>query len=198
MNSTTLYSYGNTSITLAEAYTAWDAELSGAAVLCYSAMSCTVMTFEELKDYTFNNAAPFELRIFNSNGELRWLADTKSFDANNSTKNPGSAVYLTEKENIDALENWEKSEDKCVCTRGDCYALWGEYERAEDNDYVFFEHRVGELTITKSLLSRDAPQSGRKAGLTVKEYIAVTDKHGNCSVVAERLCGLDLFTKKQG
>lgn len=191
-----LFTYRKESISMQDALKAWEAILAGAVGLVYSAEQCRVLTLAAMQDAgTFKSemkCPPFEARVFNPTGELRWVADAQFFDLD-KWDNKGVAVLLTEQENVKPPAEWKSDITNYVDSRHDQYVLWGEYEKEDENNWVLFEHRMGNLAIPKVAFVWENPKEKKKAALKVKEYIAEGDNHGNCTVIAERLLGFDVF-----
>lgn len=197
-----LYIYKNKSISLQDALKAWKDILAGTMGLVYSAEKCRVLSLTAVQSSdtlkSEMKCPPFEARVFNQVCELRWLADAQSFNLSNWDNN-GIAVLLTEREFTEPPAEWHlcnTDDTDYVDSREDHYVLWGEYEKDEGENRIFFEHRMGNLAIPKAAFTWENPQQGKKAALKVKEYIAVGDKHGNCAVIAERLLGFDVLSEK--
>jgi CRISPR-associated protein (TIGR03984 family) len=119
----------------------------------------------------------FEARIFNPNYELRWL---------NQNSGQGDAVLLSEQR----LEEATHDAMEAIATLDQTYILWGEGMTSPQLPSGWSRlatARIGKL---------DIPLAGvatkQRVQLKVKEYLTVSDEHGNVGVGEERLLSLSL------
>jgi len=166
-------------ISLSLALASWKDCLTGAVAIVYSPSKCVMARCKDGGlEYHAKEPAPyaiFEVRVFNANAEMRWLADLSIPYVGGDFE--GKAVLLTESD-----EKGEKTHERLGTGQ---YLLWGTNKSREDGWTELFEHRVG------SLWTPFAEDLGEKDRLAIG-YVEYTraDTHGNMAVVAERLTGL--------
>jgi CRISPR-associated protein (TIGR03984 family) len=178
------------------ALAAWKHTLEGAAALVYTPSKCRLYLVRAgiLSDEADAacDTSPYEARIFNEQGELRWLC-TPALD-----ERKGRAVYLTEdaaaSPSIDSRE-WRAGE--CLqCQRWDNhYAVWGAPTGAEPSGSAWSclaDPRIGSLFVPLAAIT-----GKRRVRLCSYEYVGrdpgPAGDHGNVAVIEERFLAFEPF-----
>jgi len=185
----TLYSYQAKEITLDAAISASQNHLKDAIALLYSPQKCQLAKFkEDSKLYDaydrviklqYTSIDIFEARIFNKQGELRWL---------NRAKGTGDAAFISESEVI--LQSFRLLETQAVEALKQQYLLWG--EKAKNPSVKQGWQRLASARIGKLDVPLSTPLKEKdRVFLNSIEYIAEVDQFGNCAIIEERLVNLE-------
>lgn len=191
LTTTTLYSYRAIGMSLETAIAAVSSYLPTAIALLYSPQQCRLARLSEngkLYDaynrdesvkLKYSSLDIFEARLFNPDGELRWL---------NREDGLGDTAFITEK--TVSLEGFESLEPQAGASLEQQYLIWGEKANGRpnaDNWQRLAEARIGKLDVplTQPL------QKNQRVYLITKEYIAPVDQYENCAVIEERLIKLE-------
>jgi CRISPR-associated protein (TIGR03984 family) len=153
----------------------------GAIGLFYSPQSCQFgrvfgsnVTDEKNNSLVFG--AIFEARIFNADGELRWLKQPDGL---------GQAVLLTR----DELPSGSKKVEGIIEVIKSQYLLWGEGIKRKTENWSFLSSaRIGTLAVPIANI-----KPNKRVSLNYIEYLKIADDHGNVVVAEERLIGLSEY-----
>ncbi len=156
--------------------------------LLYSPQQCCFARFRAGRftgpgDRPVETGSCFEARLFGLEAELRWL---------HTSEGRGRAVLLAE-----SLADGTALKPESTSILGELkrrYLLWGEAmgENRSDGWTCLAERRIGELLAPVSGLQR-----GERVHLVTREYMSEADSHGNTSIFAERLVGLERLENRR-
>lgn len=189
----TLFCYGNHNLTLAEALRDCQHFLQDGIALLYAVKQCQFASVaaDNLLDYrdriiplNFGDRYIFEARIFNSQGELRWL---------NEAGGRGTSALIFDRPNLEKqAPDWQDSFSlQYLESLSQQYLLWGQPTNtpAEGNWQKLSSARIGTLNIP--LAKAIEPQ--QRVYLQTKEYLAeIEPDNPNVAVIEERLIKLEV------
>lgn len=152
-------------------------------------------TIETPEDGGLNLAEVFEARVFNTDGELRWLRDPEG-------DGTGQAVFVAEKNNAPP-DGWQNGKPlTCLTLVEDDYLLWGTTTgwNKKKNWLQLATPRIGGLYVP--VPSTVPPGEKKRLQLQHREYIGLAPgaagEHGNMAVVEERLLGVEELVAGKG
>lgn len=131
----------------------------------------------------------FVARAFNKDYELRWTATLEDSDAEEHDSK-GEAVLLTEKK-PDLLKGWDLIQTPFVEKNEVSYIMRGRHGETDASpERSSMCDRTADESKTPKVASGEEPSDEKpQAEIRAFEYIAADDGHGNCPVIAERVCG---------
>jgi CRISPR-associated protein (TIGR03984 family) len=185
----TLYGRSAKDLTLSEALKQSSTLFTQAVALLYSPARCQFAQFSEGNLYDedleiIDLGSVYEARVFSEKGELRWLNDSDGL---------GRAVLLSEEPLSDHFSQAVDLEN--LHSIDQTYMLWG---KGIETDTKTGWSQIGKSRIGVISIPLEGVCGGTYVCLNAREYLQEVDRHGNVSVVEERLIGLSVLEKTNG